>query len=66
MYAGAIWLFVAIPLALGSWWPVVLVVPVVPVLMWRLTDEERVLRRDLAGYAEYVRRVPYRLIPRVW
>ena len=66
MYAGAIWLFAAIPLALGSWWPVVIVVPVVPVLMWRLTDEERVLRRDLPGYAEYVRRVPYRLIPRVW
>jgi protein-S-isoprenylcysteine O-methyltransferase Ste14 len=66
MYAFAIWLFAGIPLALGSWWPVAIVVVVLPVLIWRLTDEERVLQRDLPGYAEYVRRVPYRLVPGVW
>lgn len=66
MYAAAIWLFVGIPLALGSWWSVVLVIPVLLVLLWRLLDEERILRRDLRGYPEYMRRVRYRLAPRVW
>jgi protein-S-isoprenylcysteine O-methyltransferase Ste14 len=66
MYAGAIWLFVGIPLALGSWWTIGLIVFVVPVLLWRLLDEERILDRDLPGYSEYRQRVRYRLIPYVW
>ena len=66
MYAAAIWLFVGIPLALGSWWSIGLIVLVVPVLLWRLLDEERILDRDLPGYTEYKQRVRYRLIPYVW
>jgi protein-S-isoprenylcysteine O-methyltransferase Ste14 len=66
MYAGAVWLFVGMPLALGSWWPIGLMVLVVPVLLWRLLDEERILVRDLPGYREYRQRVRYRLIPHVW
>ncbi|HEY7188337.1 MAG TPA: isoprenylcysteine carboxylmethyltransferase family protein [Vicinamibacterales bacterium] len=66
MYAGAVWLFVGMPLALGSWWPIGLMVLVVPVLLWRLLDEERILVRDLPGYREYRQRVRYRLIPGVW
>jgi protein-S-isoprenylcysteine O-methyltransferase Ste14 len=66
MYAGAVWLFVGIPLALGSWWSLGLLIPFSAVLLWRLLDEERILTRDLAGYAEYMRRVKHRLIPYVW
>jgi len=66
MYAAAIWLFVGIPLALGSWWTLALLVPFLPVLMWRLLDEEKLLARELPGYTEYMRRVRYRLIPHVW
>lgn len=66
MYAGTIWLFVGIPLALGSWWTIVLIVPVFAVLIWRLLDEERILRRDLPGYTEYLQKVRYRLIPYIW
>lgn len=66
MYAAAAWLFVGMPLALGSWWPIGLIVLVLPVLLWRLLDEERILDRDLAGYTEYRQRVRYRLIPYVW
>ena len=66
MYAGAIWLFIAIPLALGSWWTLVLVIPVLGVLVWRLLDEERILARDLRGYTDYKQRVRYRLVPHVW
>jgi protein-S-isoprenylcysteine O-methyltransferase Ste14 len=66
MYAGATWLFVGMPLALGSWWSLGLIVPLVPVLLWRLLDEERILRRDLPGYMDYMRRVRCRLVPFVW
>ncbi len=66
MYAGALLLTVCMPLALGSLWSLLLSVLVVPVLVWRLTDEERVLARDLPGYADYCWRVRYRLIPGAW
>ena len=35
-------------------------------LYFRIASEEKVLMRDLAGYAEYQRKVKYRLIPFVW
>ena len=66
MYAGAIWLFVGIPLALGSWWSLVLILAAVPVLLWRLFNEEKILQRDLPGYTEYMHRVRSRLVPFVW
>jgi protein-S-isoprenylcysteine O-methyltransferase Ste14 len=66
MYAGAIWLFVGMPLALGSWWSLALILPLVPVLLWRLLDEEKILQRDLPGYTDYMRRVRARLVPFVW
>jgi len=66
MYAGAIWLFVGIPLALGSWWTIALIIPLSPVLLWRLLDEEKFLTRNLPGYEEYKNKVRYRLIPFVW
>ena len=66
MYAGAIWLFIAIPLALGAWWWTLLTIPCFPILVWRLLDEEKILRRDLRGYTEYAQRVRYRLIPYLW
>jgi len=66
MYAGAIWLFVGMPLALGSRWSLVHIIHFLPVLVWRLLDEERILQRDLPGYTEYMRRVRARLVPFVW
>jgi protein-S-isoprenylcysteine O-methyltransferase Ste14 len=66
MNSGALLLFGAMPLALGSWWGVPLVVPFFPVLVWRILDEESVFRESLPGYDEYLRRVQYRLVPRVW
>jgi protein-S-isoprenylcysteine O-methyltransferase Ste14 len=66
MYAGAIWLFVGMPLALGSWWSLGLIVPLMTVLLWRLLDEERILQRELPGYRDYMRRVRFRLLPFVW
>jgi len=66
MYAFSIWIYVGIPLALGSWWTIALIVLAIPVLIWRLLDEERILQLDLPGYAEYMTKVPYHLIPYVW
>jgi protein-S-isoprenylcysteine O-methyltransferase Ste14 len=66
MYAGALVMLVGVPLALGSWWGLVALPPMVAVLVWRLVDEERVLATDLAGYTEYRARVRYRLMPGVW
>ena len=66
MYSGALLMAACIPLALGSYWSLPLAILVVSLLAWRLIDEERVLRRDLPGYAEYCERVRYRLVPGVW
>jgi protein-S-isoprenylcysteine O-methyltransferase Ste14 len=63
MYFGALFLIVGTPLALGSWWSLLLVPLFVPVLYFRIANEEKVLLRDLPGYAEYRRNVRYRLIP---
>ena len=66
MYSGALLLLAAMPLALGSWWSILLVVPFFPALVWRIIDEKIFLRRNLRGYAEYMQRVRYRLVARVW
>jgi len=66
MYATALFMLVGIPIALGSWWGVLVIVAMLPVLIWRLTDEERFLVRNLPGYADYQNKVPYRLLPLIW
>jgi protein-S-isoprenylcysteine O-methyltransferase Ste14 len=66
MYAGALLMTVCMPLALGSYWSLLLLVLIIPVLAWRLLDEERHLTQHLPGYADYCRKVRYRLIPGVW
>lgn len=66
MYAAALLMFLGIPISLGSWWGALVLVALVPALAWRLLDEERLLVRGLEGYAEYRRKVPWRLIPLVW
>jgi protein-S-isoprenylcysteine O-methyltransferase Ste14 len=66
MYAAALLLFFSMPLALGSWWGLALMVPGILLLAWRLLNEEEFLRQNLPGYTEYTRRVRYRLMPYVW
>jgi len=66
MYAATIWLFLSIPLILGSWWSFACFALYIPVIAVRILNEEKVLERDLSGYAEYKKRVKYRLIPFIW
>src|SRR4029077_15431171 len=49
MYADALVTLVGIPLALGSWWELPALLLILPVLIWRLPDEERFLRQNLPG-----------------
>ena len=66
MYTATIFLFLAIPVVLGSWiaFLVMLVYPVA--IVARIKNEEQVLEQGLQGYAEYKKKVKYRLIPFVW
>ncbi len=66
MYAAALVMLLGIPIALGSWWGVPVIVAILPALIWRLLDEEKFLAKNLPGYPEYQARVRYRLIPPVW
>jgi protein-S-isoprenylcysteine O-methyltransferase Ste14 len=66
MYAGAILVLLGAPLALGSWWGLLLIPIFIGGFMLRLLDEERYLREHLPGYAEYMRTVRYRLLPHIW
>lgn len=66
MYFGALFLLVGIPIALGSWWSLLLVPLFLPILYFRITNEEKVLKRDLRGYEGYTHKVRYRLIPGIF
>jgi protein-S-isoprenylcysteine O-methyltransferase Ste14 len=66
MYACACVLYVATPVALGSWWAVPPALAFTLIFIPRILNEEAVLVRELAGYDEYRSRVRYRLMPFVW
>ena len=66
MYGAVSLLYLSIPLVLGSWWALVTMVPCIVMLVLRIQNEEKVLTEGLAGYADYKRRVRYRMIPFVW
>lgn len=66
MYFGVALLYIASPLALGSYWAILPALMIIPLLAARIRNEEEVLLRDLPGYAEYRHKVKYRLLPGVW
>jgi protein-S-isoprenylcysteine O-methyltransferase Ste14 len=67
MYAGFLLMFIALPLALGSYYALIIFIPVmIGTIIPRLLNEEDVLKRDLKGYKEYMKKVRYRLIPGIW
>ncbi|MGB6692410.1 MAG: isoprenylcysteine carboxylmethyltransferase family protein [Terracidiphilus sp.] len=66
MYSGALLMLSGIPLALGSWWGLLLFPPMGGAIVWRLLDEEKFLAVNLPGYSEYQARVTYRLLPFIW
>ena len=66
MYSGSLIMMLGIPLALGSYWGLLIVAAGLVVLVLRILDEEKLLRAELAGYPEYAQQVRYRLVPHVW
>ncbi|GJQ36861.1 MAG: membrane protein [Anaerolineaceae bacterium] len=66
MYVGMTILYVVSPIVLGSWWAVIPALVIIPVIVFRILDEEKALENELAGYKEYKQKVRYRLIPFVW
>lgn len=66
MYAVTISLFLMIPIILGSWYALIVFLFYPAIIIVRLKDEEELLTRELAGYAEYKEKVKYRIIPFIW
>ena len=66
MYAVTLWLFLAIPVVLGSWWSLLCFAPYIVVIVIRIRNEEKVLEEGLDGYSDYIKRVKYRILPFVW
>ena len=65
VYAGALIMLPATPIAMGSWCGVLAFAPLLIVIVWRLRDEERFLLEQLPGCAEYLR-LTYLLAPPLW
>jgi steroid 5-alpha reductase family enzyme len=66
MYSGVILMFLGVPLMLGSVWGLIPVVAMAILLMIRSVLEERLLRRDLPGYEQYMGQTRCRIIPGIW
>jgi protein-S-isoprenylcysteine O-methyltransferase Ste14 len=66
MYFGALVMMFGLPLALDSYWGLALIILGVPILAFRILDEEKALNQELAGYTEYTHQVQSRLVPHVW
>ena len=66
MYAATILLFLSMPLILGSPLSFVVMLLYLPIIAKRIRNEEAVLEQGLEGYADYKKRVKYRLFPGIW
>jgi protein-S-isoprenylcysteine O-methyltransferase Ste14 len=65
-YTGSILLFLGSGPALGSWWSLVPLIPVLALILRRTVLEDQFLKRELVGYDRYAERVRSRLVPGVW
>ena len=66
MYMATILLFLMIPLILGSWYGFIVFLAYPFIIAVRIKNEEKVLIAQLDGYAEYIKKVKYRIIPFIW
>ena len=66
MYFGAVFMLLFTPLALGSWLALPGFLFVIPLIVLRLLNEEKMLCRDLPGYSDYCLRTRSRLLPLLW
>ena len=66
MYSATLLLFLSMPIVLGSPFSFVIMLAYLPIIAKRIRNEEEVLSEGLEGYPEYMTRVKWRLIPRIW
>jgi len=65
-YGGMIFMYMGMPLILGSWWAFIPVFMIIMLVFIRTALEDRTLQRELSGYSEYARKTRFRLLPGVW
>ena len=66
MYAVTLLLFMSMPLVLGSVFSFIIFLAYPFIIAKRIRHEEEFLEKELDGYAEYKKKVKYRLIPFIW
>ena len=66
MYSATVLMFLSMPLVLGSLPSFVIMLAYIPIIVKRISNEEAVLLNGLDGYADYCRKVRYRIIPFVF
>ena len=66
MYMATVFLFLAMPLVLGSVISFIILFAYIPIIIKRIRNEEQVLAEGLPAYREYMEKVKYRLIPFIW
>ncbi len=66
MYLGASLMFLFTPLALGSLVALPIFALLIPFIVLRLLNEEKVLCQELPGYTEYCLQRRFRLVPFLW
>jgi protein-S-isoprenylcysteine O-methyltransferase Ste14 len=66
MYAAGIFMYMFIPIALGSFWAMIPLLLIPVMLVFRVLDEEKAMIKGLKGYKQYMKKVKYRLFPGIW
>ena len=66
MYSATLFMFLSIPLILGSLVSFVIMLAYIPIIAARMRSEEKILEEGLEGYKEYKQKVRYKVIPFVW
>lgn len=66
LYLGCLLMMLGAPLLVGSAYSFIFVAVMLGILIGRIIGEEKMLVHELKGYADYTKKVPYRLIPLVW
>jgi len=66
MYCATLFLFLPMGIVLGSPISFAILLAYIPIIAFRISNEEKVLKRDLPGYEEYCKRVKYKVIPLIW
>ena len=66
LYASVMIFFPGVTLLLGSWYGLIVAAMIMALLVVRTSLEDRMLQRELEGYADYAAKVRYRLMPGLW